>query len=71
MKLKLKLTTKRKRLLATWLEGAMLRNAIPDRHRDCFYDMSGPDSKEVKEILDDIYTFCKAGEGNETVLVKD
>ncbi len=63
MKMKLKLTSKRKRLMAQWLE-----NTIPAvAELGAFRGMSKEDSKEVKEVLDDIYTFCKAGETDEAI----
>jgi hypothetical protein len=65
MKLKLKLTSKRKRLMAQWLENVMPYAGITTEQR--FRGMNVEDSKEVKEILDDIYTFCKEGETDEAI----
>lgn len=59
MKIKLPHDVSRKRcaLLAQWITTAMA--ATTDQHHpDCFVGMDAHASKEVKEVLDDLFTIC-------------
>ena len=57
MMLKLPMTGKRRRLLAKWLSMAV-PNTTKLSDDKCFQSMTPEESKEVKEAIDDIFTFC-------------